>query len=56
MFCVLFLRRSVLLFVTVCLYAFFDGLRAPPTQYGFTGCLGMGRCVLFYFMNHMGHA
>ena len=29
-------------------------LRARVTQYGFTNLLG--RCVLLYFMNHMGHA
>ena len=54
MFCVLFLRRSVLLFVTVSFCAFFDALRAEHTQYGFTGVLG--RCVLFYLINRMGHA
>ena len=40
MLCVLFLRRSGLLFVTVCFYAFSYSLRAVSTQYGFTGCLG----------------
>ena len=37
MLCVLFLRRSVLFLVTICLCAFSDSLRAWVTQYGSTG-------------------
>ena len=52
--CVLFLRRSVLPLVTCSFSVFFYNLRAVFTQYGFTGILG--RCVLFYLINRMGHA
>ena len=41
-------------FVTCSFSAFLYNLRAWVTQYGFTAVLG--RCVLLYFMNHMGHA
>ena len=34
--------------------AFYDTLRAVFTQYRSTDILG--RCVLFYLMNRMGHA
>ena len=40
--------------VTCSFRAFLYALRAGDTQYRSTGVLG--RCVLLYFMNHMGHA
>ena len=45
---------AALLFVTSFLCVVFDALRATFTQERFTDVLG--RCVLFYLFNRMGHA
>ena len=41
-------------FVTIFSGRFLHSLRAPPTQERFADVLG--RCVLFYLFNRMGHA
>ena len=41
-------------FVTICFQLVLYTLRAPYTQERFTDVLG--RCVLFYLLNRMGHA
>ena len=45
---------AALLFVVFCFSAVFYGLRAVFTQERFADVLG--RCVLFYLINRMGHA
>ena len=54
MVCVLGSRFDIWLLVTFFFCAFSDTLRATDTQYRFTAVLG--RCVLFYLINRMGHA
>ena len=48
------LRSTGLPLVTFFFYVVFDVLRATPTQERSADVLG--RCVLFYLFNRMGHA
>ena len=54
MVCVFVSRFDIWLLVTFFFCAFSYTLRATDTQERFTDVLG--RCVLFYLLNRMGHA